>query len=189
MMRFYNRLLRFRNAVGFVLVLALCASAAAIQCFAQDKPGSAPDEKRIQIASDLLTTDDGKGYAEFSGNVRVVQGTTIIVSDSLRVYYKESAGAGQKLAGSAGAVEKIVASGNVKINFEDKTAVSDNAEYMTETQVVVLSGENTKVTTPDESISGAKITLYRADGRVKVESGKGKRVEAIFYDSGKLDGN
>ncbi len=188
-MCFHSRFFRFRFAARLVLLSILLASAWMLPCFAQDEPGIASDEKRIRITSDLLTTDDEKGYAEFSGNVRAVQGTTVILSDSLRVYYKESADGGKKLAGSAGAVEKIIASGNVKINFEDKTAVSDKAEYMTETQVVVLSGESTKVTTPDESISGAKITLYRADGRVKVESGEGKRVEAIFYDSGKLDGN
>lgn len=156
---------------------------AAIPCIAQDKAGTAADGKRIRIASDLLTTDDEKGYAEFTGNVRAVQGSTVILSDTLKVFYKEGAGDSQKLAASPGAVQKIVASGNVKINFDNKTAVSDRAEYITDTQVVILSGDNTKVTTADESISGAKITLYRADGRVKVESGKGRRVEAILYDS------
>ncbi len=140
------------------------------------------DQKAIHITSDLLTTDNETGSVEFSGNVRATQGTTVIVSDRLKVFYKEDADSAQKISGGTGAVEKIVAIGNVKINFDDKQAVSDEAEYTTQTQVLVLSGPGSKVTTENESISGAKITLYRSDGRIKVEGGKGKQVEAVFHE-------
>jgi lipopolysaccharide export system protein LptA len=148
----------------------------------QDNQKKIADQKAIHITSDLLTTDNEAGFVEFSGNVRATQGTTVIVSDRLKVFYKEDADSSQKISGGPGAVEKIVASGNVKINFDDKQAVSNEAEYMTETQVLVLSGPDSKVTTENESISGTKITLYRSDGRIKVEGGEGKRVEAVFYD-------
>ena len=175
-----------RMSTAFFAVFAIFAvwsHTAVDMVFAQQKPG--PDENKIHITSDLLTTDNEEGFAEFSGNVRAVQGTTIIQSDRLKIYYKKDGKSDPSVAGSPGAVEKIVATGNVKINFDDKTAVSDKAEYMTETQVVILSGESTQVTTADESISGGKITLYRANGNVKVESGNGKRVEAILFDAGK----
>jgi lipopolysaccharide export system protein LptA len=150
---------------------------------AQDNPlKNQADQKTIHIISDLLTTDNEKGFVEFSGNVQATQGTTMIISDRLKVYYKEDADTAQKISGGEGAVEKIVASGNVKINFDDKQAVSNEAEYMTETQILVLSGPDSKVTTANEFISGAKITLFRSDGRIKVEGGKGKRVEAVFYE-------
>jgi lipopolysaccharide export system protein LptA len=150
---------------------------------AQDNPlKNQADQKTIHIISDLLTTDNETGFVEFSGNVQATQGTTRIVSDRLKVYYKEDADTAQRISGGEGAVEKIVASGNVKINFDDKIAISNEAEYMTETQILVLSGPDSKVTTANESISGATITLYRSDGRIKVEGGKGKRVEAVFYE-------
>jgi lipopolysaccharide export system protein LptA len=156
---------------------------------AQDHQKKNADPKAIHITSDLLTTDNETGFVEFSGNVRAIQGTTVIVSDSLKVFYKEGADSAQKISGGPGAVEKIVASGNVKINFDDKQAVSNKAEYVTDTQILVLSGPDSKVTTANESIAGAKITLYRSDGRIKVEGDKGKRVEAVFYDTGQSDDN
>jgi lipopolysaccharide export system protein LptA len=177
-----------KKAFAFLALSAICVLWAAPPCISQDETGAA-DENKIRIESDMLTTDDEEGFAEFSGNVRAAQGDTTILSDTLRVYYKQGQGGDRNPAGSPGAVEKIVASGNVKINFDDKEAVSDRAEYTTDTQVLILSGENAKVTAPEESVSGAKITLYRADGRVKVESGGGRRVEAIFYDTGQLEGN
>jgi lipopolysaccharide export system protein LptA len=150
---------------------------------AQDNPPkNQADQKTIHIISDLLTTDNETGFVEFSGNVQATQGTTMIVSDRLKVYYKEDTDTAQKISGGEGAVEKIVASGNVKIDFDDKQAVSNEAEYVTDTQILVLSGPDSKVTTANESISGATITLYRSDGRIKVEGGKGKRVEAVFYE-------
>jgi lipopolysaccharide export system protein LptA len=176
--KFYSR----RKASLFLALFVVLIFGAKDRVFAQEKTGA--DEKKIHVTSDMLTSDNEAGFAEFSGNVRAAQGTTIIHSDRLRIYYKKGGKSAPSLSSGTGAVEKIVATGNVKINFDDKTAVSEMAEYMTETQVVILSGENTKVTTADESISGAKITLYRADGRVKVESGKGKRVEAILFDNG-----
>lgn len=149
----------------------------------QDKKGENAESKPIHITSDLLTTDNEAGVVEFSGNVRVTQGTTVILSDRLKVYYKKDADSAQKISGGPGAVEKIVATGNVKIDFDDKKAVSNKAEYVTDTQVLVLSGPDSKVTTEKESVSGAKITLYRSDGRIKVEGGEGKRVEAVFYEA------
>ena len=189
MIRFLFKRDFLRASLAFFAIFALCAvtmPTAGDLLFAQEK--SEAGKNKIHITSDLLTTDDEAGYAEFSGNVRAVQDTTIIHSDRLKIYYKQGGDGSPSVAGDPGAVEKIVATGNVKINFGDKTAVSETAEYMTDSQIVVLSGDNTKVTTADESISGAKITLYRADGRVKVESGEGRRVEAILFDAGKAVG-
>ncbi len=51
--------------------------------------------------------------------------------------------------------------------------------------VLVLSGNNSKVIGENDSISGEKITFYRIDGRIDVESGNNKRVEAVFYSGQK----
>jgi LmbE family N-acetylglucosaminyl deacetylase len=82
------------------------------------------------------------------------------------------------------AIEKLEASGNVKITFDDKVAVAQKAVYQTEKRVLVLSGPNSKVTSGKDSISGEIITYYRADERIKVESGPNKRVEAVFSSGG-----
>jgi lipopolysaccharide export system protein LptA len=51
--------------------------------------------------------------------------------------------------------------------------------------VLVLSGNNSKIISENDSISGEKITFYRTDGRINVESGNKKRVEAVFYSGQK----
>ncbi|MBW1745325.1 MAG: hypothetical protein JRJ25_02980 [Deltaproteobacteria bacterium] len=78
-------------------------------------------------------------------------------------------------------MEKIVSSGNVIINFDDKVAVAEHAVYTSETGVLVLTGPNSKVTSGTNFVSGEKITFYRAEDRMTVESGIEKRVEAVFY--------
>ena len=69
----YNRFLCYRYKIAFAIFTAMFSLGAAVQCIAQEKAGAAADAKRIRISSDLLTTDDEKGYAEFTGNVRAVQ--------------------------------------------------------------------------------------------------------------------
>lgn len=144
---------------------------------------------RIHITSDLLTSDSEAGVAEFSGNVRAVQGDTIITSDHLKIFYKDTADKAEKLSAGFGAVEKIVASGKVNIDFGGKQAISDEAVYLTGSQVLTLTGPNSKVISKDESISGARIILFRSDGRIKVESSEQKRVEAVIYNTETLKGD
>ena len=49
----------------------------------------------------------------------------------------------------------------------------------------MLSGDNSKVTSGNDSISGARITVYRDSNRIMIESSKAQRVEAVFYPGGK----
>lgn len=178
--------------VNTLTVLFLIASIMFFQTgmtMGQESGQHVPDDKKITITSDLLITDNDSGFAEFSGNVRAMQGTTVISSDRLKVFYVDDADSEKKITGGAEAIEKIVAIGNVNINFEDKKALSNEAEYTIATRTLVLSGPDSKVITDNESISGSVITFYRDSGRIKVEGGKNVRVEAIFFDTGSVNDN
>ena len=141
--------------------------------------------KKIYITSDKLITDSEAKCAEFIGNVRAVQEDTVITADSLKVFYKKVEDSNKSLTSSEGSIEKIVSSGNVEINFDDKVAVAQHAVYTSATGVLVLTGPNSKVTSGANFVSGEKITLYRSEDRMTVESGDKKRVEAIFYSEEK----
>ena len=78
-------------------------------------------------------------------------------------------------------LKKIIATGNVKISSEQYNAEADRAEYDTAEKTVILSGENSKVISGKNSISGSKITLNQKSGQVKVESSGAKRIKAEFY--------
>ena len=147
----------------------------------QKSPGK---NEAIHITSDRLAADNQAGYAEFIGNVKATQGDTVITSDKLKIFYKKNIANKGPLSVNEESIHKIVADGNVEIKFDNRVATAHQAVYNTETMVLVLSGNNSKIISDKDSISGEKITFYRTDGRINVESGNKKRVEAVFY-SGK----
>ncbi len=135
----------------------------------------------IHITSDNLISNNTDDYYEFFGNVRATQGETVITGDSLKIYYKKDLDTNKNLIADEDSIKKIVVNGNVKIIFDNKIAITKNAVYTTETMILILSGPDSKIISGKDSISGEKITLYRADGHITVESGKENRVEAMFY--------
>ena len=152
--------------------------------FAQEGgPAQASDPalEKIQIRSDSLVADNQSKVAEFIGNVKASQGDTVIESDRLKVYYGSGGRPSADPEDLAAQVEKIVASGNVRIRFENRLAVAQEAVYNVLSQVFILSGEGTRVTSGSSYIVGKKITLRRKDGQVVVIGGKSEQVEAVFY--------
>jgi lipopolysaccharide export system protein LptA len=139
----------------------------------------------IHITSDKLISDNKAGYAEFIGNVKATQEDTVITSDSLKIYYKKHIVNKGPLSVSEESIHKIIAKGNVEIKFDNRVATAQQAVYNTETMVLVLTGNNSKIISENDSISGERITFYRTDGRINVESGNKKRVEAVFFSKQK----
>ena len=82
-------------------------------------------------------------------------------------------------------IKKIVAYGNVHIVSTEYTVDTNRAEYEVATQIMTLTGANSKVTQGKNTLIGSKITFYQADGRVTVDGESGKRVKVIFFPEGK----
>lgn len=141
--------------------------------------------RTIHITSDRLISNNKAGYAEFIGHVKAIQGDTVITSDKLKIFFKKNIANKGPLSINEESIQKIVANDNVEIKFDNRVATAQQAVYNTETMVLVLSGDNPKVISENDSISGEKITFYRMDGRINVESGNKKRVEAVFYSGQK----
>ncbi|UCF91094.1 MAG: hypothetical protein JSW39_22880 [Desulfobacterales bacterium] len=148
------------------------------------KPHDSTPENEIQITANQLIATSKEGYAEFSGEVRTTQADFVITSDRLRIYYEGDLVNSAKKNTGQNRIKKILATGNVKIKSAQYDAATDQLEYDVPTMVLVLSGANSAVISGKNSITGSKITLYRADGRVKVEGGQHKRVKAVFYSEG-----
>ena len=175
-------------AAVFMLVVGLVATPSG---YADEKPRDTDTrniakEQKIHITADKLISDSNADYAEFIGNVRATQEDTVITADKLKIFFKKIPHDKKKPAVGEEAINEIVASGNVKIKFDNRVAVTRQAVYNTETGVLVLSGNNSRIVSGNNSISGEKITIYRTTGRINVESSDEKRVEAVFY-SGEKD--
>lgn len=174
------------------MALVLPTATVTISVSADNAPLNSNDAtKKIHICADRLISDNNAGYADFTGNVRAVQGDTVITSDNLKIFYDKSPGERKKVTAGKESIKKMVAKGNVKIKLDGKLAVSEHAVYLKATNVLILTGANSKITSYNQDtgytdyISGNKITLNRADGCITVESSGEKRVEAEFHQHDK----
>ncbi len=165
----------------FLLFLFLACPAPASEA---GKP-SAGGEK-IHVTADRLVADQNKQFAEFSGDVCATQGDTVIHSNRLKVFYKSGANPGGSQKTSDEMIRKIVATGDVDIAFENRTAYSEKAVYTTQNSEVVLSGPGTRIESENNFIDGEKIIWNRRSGDMTVIGGKVKRVEAVFESDSEL---
>lgn len=177
---------RFFSASKAVFLMATVFMT--VFAFADDPPtdpGPNDPGKKIYITSDSLVSGNDAKYAEFIGNVKATQGSDVITTDRLKIFFKKTPQSNDNLIMNQESIVKIVANGNVTIHFDNKVAVAEQAVYITATRVLVLSGPNSKIVSGSDSVAGEKITIYRADGRINVESGGEKRVNAVFFSGEK----
>lgn len=157
---------------------------------AADSPrpeAAAAPEAPIEITADRLISDTQNHLARFEGNVKAVQGDTSIEADRLLIYYKADGSTKPATAAAAGtdALSKLVASGNVRIKFDNRLAVTDEAVYITDQRMLTLTGTPARVTSGQDQVSGKVIRFYRDSGRIEVQGGGGKQIEAIFHSGEK----
>ena len=145
----------------------------------------AATDQELVITADRLDADAEGNYSEFSGNVKAVQGDTIITADRIRIDFKSSRNSSGQLSVGEDAVEKITATGHVKISTGEMTALTNKASYVTASRLLVLSGPDSTVKSGKNSITGAKITMDRASGRITVENNATNQVRALFFTNGK----
>ena len=176
-----SRTARISRLVGLFTLLLVPITGSLLADDLQSASTETELKNRIHITADRLVTDSNQKKAEFIGNVKAIQGTTLITSDRLTVFYREGLGDDEPVQAQSDAITKILAQKNVRIVFQEQTALAARAEYIAEKRIVILTGSDSKIIQGNNSISGSKIILYLDDGRVHVEGGNGKRVEAIFY--------
>ena len=162
-----------------ILLIPLCIHSQSGDKDKADKKGP------VHIVSDQMVADTIERVVDFSGNVRMTSSDSVITSDQLKIYYKEGSFTGNSAGSSEEAINKIVAIGNVVINFDNRVAVAEHAVYTTANGILVLTGKEAKITSDNNTISGEKITLHRRDGRVFVESSSKERVRAVLENKKK----
>lgn len=137
----------------------------------------------IHISADKLISNRDDFTAEFSGNVLATQAGATIRSDRLFVHYEKTASApSHKDTANIGSnrIKRIIAEGNVKIEMNNKTAFCDRAVYTVADGLIILSGNDVRISDADNYIHGRQITLNYLTGAISVSGGPEKRVEAVF---------
>jgi len=172
-----------------VLVLsALLAIIVAPCCpgLAEDQTTKTPEvdgDKMIRVSADRLVTDTESQNAEFIGNVLATRDNMTIRCDSLKIFYTDASAQDAQSKPGEGSIRRIVADGNVEINFDNQTATTQRADWSPQDQTIVLSGPGSKIVSGKNSITGSKITLHQENNRIQVEGGSDGRVEAQFFSS------
>ena len=175
---------RIVPALTAVIMLGAAFIIMARFSYGEEKSASfnASQEKApLHITADRLIIDSEANYAEFAGNARAVQGNMVITAKKLKIFFKDDSNLDREPAAGEESIKKIIADDNVRITFDNRIAVAEKAIYLTDEKVLVLSGRDSKIIMGKDSITGTKITFYRADGRIKVEGSSEERVKAIFY--------
>jgi lipopolysaccharide export system protein LptA len=179
-----------RNVKRTVLLLSALLALIAAPCgpgLAKDQTAKGPEaadgEKMIRVTADRLVTNSESQNAEFIGNVYAIRENMTIRCDSLKIFYTDASVQGAQSQPGEGSIRRIVADGNVEINFDNQTATTQRADWSPQDQTIVLSGPGSKIVSGKNSITGAKITLHQENNRIQVESGSDGRVEAQFYSN------
>ncbi|MRR07621.1 MAG: lipopolysaccharide transport periplasmic protein LptA [Deltaproteobacteria bacterium] len=123
----------------------------------------------ITIKSNELSTDSKTNTATFTGKVIARQGDLTIYSDKLVVYYKAD----------GGDLDRVEASGNVRIVQGNRLATAREGVYQSAEQKIVLTGDP-KVFQGDDTVSGRVITYFVNEEKSIVTGGPDARVEAVI---------
>lgn len=104
-------------------------------------------------------------------NVIVTQGTMQLFSDLLTADYRETEKSSQD-------IWQMTATGNVQIKDETNTAYGDKAVYDVPTGVAVLTGENLRLVSPEQTVTATDRMEYHSNERLAKAIGNAKVVRA-----------
>lgn len=142
--------------------------------FAAPEANGKQIKKPVTITSTSMEASSDRNVVHFKGNV-VAEEDFTLCSDELFVYYGENK-----------EVNEIIASGNVEILQNDKTARSAKAVYDRVGRTLVLTGDP-QVRQCTDTISGDKITVFIDKDDALVESESGGRVKAVIMPEKKCE--
>ena len=169
---------------SFALILYTCFSLflGRDPAYAEEKKDLGDDP--IRITSDRMVAEKGSSMVEFIGNVEATRLDSVLLADSMKVYFVTDK---KKKNQAQSNITKIVSTGNVRYTAGERKAFADEAVYTTADDILVLKGNAPRLVTGTSFVTGKKITLYRKQDKVLVESDGQKRVEALLNPEDKPD--
>ena len=140
-------------------------------------------DQKIHIKADEVVANLDSGETRFLGNVKISQGQTVVTADRMDVYFTKPEGDIANLDLNA-SLKKIVARGDVRINYENVVALTDKAVYMADSNSLILSGRGSKVISGANSITGPRFIMSLESGSLTIEGSNQQRVQALIFPDG-----
>ena len=167
----------------------------ALQGFSQNQG------KPIHIDAAKLEVRDKDKVATFSGDaktgdVKVVQGDTIMRSKTLVVFYEQSAGAAEKDKAAPAAspgpggsqqIRRLEARGNVIVTQNDQTVTGEKGTFDTKANTVTMEG-NVILTQGKNVMKGKTLVVDLTTGVSRLENGGGRVDMVLFPQSTQMPG-
>ncbi len=145
---------RFLIVLGAIGIGLFMAGSALAQSFGGAFQGMGDNDEPIQIEADRLEIIDNQNTALLTGNVSVVQGTTILKARQIKVFYLRDDQRGETNSG----IRKIEASGKVAVRSDNNHATADKATVDMTTEFVTLSG-NVYISQGQNIVQGCIVTV------------------------------
>ena len=134
----------------------------------------------IDIKSNSLEMNNKLKIVTFKGDVNAKKDNFVINCNKMLVYYKSSPGESEKGDKDKTQIDKIVATGHVKINrSKGGTATAEKAIYYQEDEKMVLTG-NPAVKQGNDLVKGDRITIFLNEDRSIVEGSKDSKVSVTI---------
>jgi len=132
------------------------------------------------IKSKSLEVNDKLNLITFTGDVIAKKGDFIVNCQKMLVYY-ESSSADKKTGDVETTINKIIATGQVKINRgTGGVAAAEKAVYYQQDEKMILTG-NPMVKQGKNFVEGDRITMFLQENRSIVESLEDKEVKAVIF--------
>lgn len=125
------------------------------------------NDQPITIDADQLEVRDQERKAYFTGNVKVVQGTTTLQAGKMTVSYK---GEGTSMTSGNADIEKIFVDNQVHLSSGTQRAKADHGEFDMERQVFILTGKQVVLSQDSNVFTGCKLTVQMNSGEARLES-------------------
>ena len=125
-------------------------------------------DKPIQIESDRLEVNEGESMAVFSGNVNVVQGTTVLKAGKMTVYYVKDGNTNVATGGSSN-IDHLEVEGKVYVKADTQVATGDRGTFDMKTEVLTLSGKEVVLSDGPNVLVGCKLTVQMKTGLANVD--------------------
>lgn len=158
-------------------------------------PGLAlSSDQPIQIESDKLEIHDAESQAVFTGNVKVVQGTTTMQAGKMTVFYKKKQPAAdaaakpatdnpvakaakeqnQSLVSGDANIDHILVTNKVYLVSGTQTATADDGSFDMANQLAVLKGQKVVLTDGPNVFTGCQLTVHMATGEAQLDACGGR---------------
>jgi len=172
------------KSLYFLMSLIAGVMLFSVQSYAQNFGGAfdglSNSGEPVQIEADRLEVVDNENTAVLTGNVSVVQGTTILKAGRIKVTYLRNGGS------ENGGIRTIEASGGrVAVRSGDNKATADKAVVNMQSEIVTMTGDviisqgtnvvngcflkvNLKTNVSEFKGCGGSTTASKPSGRVKI---------------------